>query len=136
MPGRQRKFTTRSLKRKVAIRQPRKTKNHPRLNEAILIANTHSIELAVSNPCFELWLILHFRDHHAWLDNNDARRQRRQLDGSTDKSLDPANYMSGVARAAHRAAELDKRHQQNGTVFPQNNPSSGMHRLIASVEPP
>jgi hypothetical protein len=37
--------------------------------------------------------------------------------------------------AARRAAELDERHQRNGTTFPDDNPSSGMHRLLASVEP-
>jgi hypothetical protein len=31
--------------------------------------------------------------------------------------------------AARRAAELDKRHLQNDTLVPDNNPSSGMHRL-------
>jgi hypothetical protein len=39
-----------------------------------------------------------------------------------------------VSLAAQRAAELDNRHMQNATVFPHDNPSSGMHRLVASVE--
>ncbi|MFE4059017.1 RloB domain-containing protein [Streptomyces sp. NPDC059096] len=26
------------------------------------------MEAAVSNPCFELWLLLHFTDHHAFVD--------------------------------------------------------------------
>jgi len=56
----------------------------------------------VSNPCFELWLILHFQDHAAWLDNNEARRLRRQLDGSSDKGLDAAKYMPFTAYAAPR----------------------------------
>jgi hypothetical protein len=90
----------------------------------------------VSNPCFELWLILHFQDHGSWLDNNQARRLRRQLDSSGDKGLDAANYMPLTADAARRAAELDRRHLQDGTVFPHDNPSSGMHRLLAAVEPP
>ena len=90
----------------------------------------------MSNPCFELWLILHFQDQAAWLDNNEARRLRRQLDGSSDKGLDAAKYMLLIADAARRGAELDKLHLQNSTVFPHDNPSSGMHRLLAAVEPP
>jgi hypothetical protein len=43
--------------------------NHPRLKEAIDQARRDGIQVAVSNPCFELWLILHFRDHGGWLDN-------------------------------------------------------------------
>jgi hypothetical protein len=110
-------------------------RNHPGLREAIQQARTNGIKLAISNPCFELWLILHFQDHTAWLDNNQALHLRRQFDGSSHKGLDAAKYMPHIANAAHRAAELDKRHLQDGTVFPNDNPASGMHRLIAAVEP-
>ena len=97
---------------------------------------SNHIQLAVSNPCFEVWLILHFQGQGAWLDNNDARRLRRSLDGSRDKGLDAAKYMSLIGNATRRAVELDQHHLRNGTLFPDNNPSSGMHRLISAVEPP
>lgn len=111
-------------------------RNHPGLEEAIQQARANGIKLAVSNPCFELWLILHFQDRGAWLDNNQARRLRRQLDGSGDKGLDAAKYMFLAADATRRAAELDRRHLRDGTVFPHDNPSSGMHRLLAAVALP
>lgn len=110
-------------------------RNHPGLSDAIQKARDNDVKLAVSNPCFELWLILHFQDHSSWLNNDGARRLRRQLDGAPDKSLNPNRYMPCVADAARRAAGLSKRHERNGTVFPQDNPSSGMFLLIASVEP-
>ena len=91
------------------------------------------VEVAISNPCVELWLILHFQDHSRWLDNDDARRLRRQLDGSSDKSLEPARYMPHIREAARRVSALDELHAQNATAFPQDNPSSGMHRLVSSV---
>ena len=111
-------------------------RNHPGLGEAVQQARVNGIKLAVSNPCFELWLILHFQNRGSWLDNNQARRLRRQLDGSGDKGLDAAKYMPLTADAARRAAELDRRHIQDGTAFPHDNPSSGMHSLLAAVEPP
>lgn len=111
-------------------------KNHPGLGEAVRQARANGINLAVSNPCFELWLILHFQDCTAWLDNNQARRLRRQVDGSSDKGLEASKYMPFVGDATRRAAGLDKRHFKDGTVFPHDNPSSGMHRLLAAVEPP
>jgi len=43
-------------------------------------------------------------------------------------------YMPKRRTAAARAAELDRRHVKNGVLMPEDNPSSGMHRLIASVE--
>lgn len=111
-------------------------RNHPHLPEAIAKAEANGIRLAISNPCFELWLILHYRNHGSWLDNGAAVELRRQLDRSTNKSLDAAKYMSLIEDAVRRAAGLDGRHQRDGSKFPHNNPSSGMHYLIASVRPP
>ena len=111
-------------------------RNHPALPEAIQQARANDINLAVSNPCFELWLILHFRDQSAWLDNDQARRLRGAIDGSTDKDLNAAKYMPLLADAAKRGTELDRRHFRNKTAFPHDNPSSGMHRLLAAVTPP
>jgi hypothetical protein len=44
--------------------------------------------------------------------------------------------MPFTADAVRRAAGLDTRHLRDGTVFPHDNPASGMHRLLAAVEPP
>jgi hypothetical protein len=78
--------------------------NHTTLGDALRLADKSGIQLAVSNPCFELWLVLHFADCDAWLDNDQARRRRRQHDGKLDKGLDPARRRSprGAARAPAR----------------------------------
>jgi len=111
-------------------------RNRPGLIDAIERARQNNIRLAVSNPCFELWLILHYKNYHAWLDNDNARRLRRCLDGADDKGLDAAKYMPLRSTARSRAEALEKWHLENGTSFPHNNPSSGLHRLIAAIEPP
>jgi hypothetical protein len=99
--------------------------NHPRLKEAGKLAADNGIRLAVSNPCFELWLALHFVEQDAWLDNDAARRLRRRHDGRADKGLDPAPYMAARRAAAERAQRLERRHGECGTDFPHDNPSSG-----------
>lgn len=108
--------------------------NHPDLKNAIDLARRNGIHLAISNPCFELWLILHFADHGSWLDNDAARQVRRGHDGQTGKGLNASVYMPLRAIAAERARRLDNRHDRNGTEFPQNNPSSGMYLLLTSVQ--
>lgn len=108
---------------------------HPGLLAAVNLAADHDIHLAISNPCFELWLVLHFAEHSRWLDNDAARRLRRHHDGQADKGLDAASYMTRRRTAATRAAQLDRRHTRDGNRLPDDNPSSGMHRLIATVEP-
>jgi hypothetical protein len=109
-------------------------KNHSSLGEAIRLADRNGIQLAISNPCFELWLVLHFADCGSWLDNRLAQRRRREHDGTSDKGLDPARYMPLRHDAATRARRLERRHAKNGIRSPDDNPSSGMHRLIDSVE--
>ena len=34
--------------------------NHPNLRQALDVASDTNVKVAVSNPCFELWLALHF----------------------------------------------------------------------------
>jgi hypothetical protein len=111
-------------------------RNHPHLAAAVERAREAGVRLAVSNPCFELWLILHFQDHETWLDTAGAASLRHRLDGSRDKGLDAATYMPLIAEAAGRAARLEDVHREQGSPFPRDNPSSGMHHLIASVHRP
>ncbi len=108
-------------------------RNHPRLRETVQHARDNGIKMAISNPCFEIWLILHFKRHGSWLDNDGARRLRRRLDGVPDKGLDPAKYMPLVNEAMDNATALDERHLRDGTEFPRDNPSSGMYLLVAST---
>ncbi|MFF3852975.1 RloB family protein [Micromonospora sp. NPDC002575] len=109
--------------------------NHPYLDEAVRLAARHGIRLAISNPCFELWLILHFREHNAFLTTSDAERQSRLLDGRPGKRIDGGRYVERRGDAAERAIALDRRHASNQTSFPDNNPSSTFHELLAAIEP-
>ena len=58
----------------------------------------------------------------------------REIDGRTGKGIDAAPYMPLRKKAAQRARRLDEAHERNGTVFPHDNPSSGMYRFLRSVE--
>ncbi|MFC0082865.1 RloB family protein [Aciditerrimonas ferrireducens] len=107
---------------------------HPSLQQAVELATRKNIHLAISNPCFEIWLILHLTDHTRWLTNTDAIALRAQLDGSTGKEVDAACYGTPerLAAAIHRARALAAMHRGNGTTFPADNPSSGMSELLAA----
>ena len=109
--------------------------NHPNLTEAKAKAAASDVRLAISNPCFELWLALHFEDHTAWLDNEDAVKLRRKHDRSSGKELDGSEYMPRRAAAVERARVLAAKHEGDGTEFPHDNPSSGMYLLLEAIEP-
>ena len=110
--------------------------NHPNLTEALTLARRNDVNVAVSNPCFELWLVLHFQDQTAWLDTNAAKRLLKGHDDSQGKAVDGAIYMPLRAEAARRSRSLDKRHKGDGKTFPNNNPSSGMHQFLDAVQRP
>jgi RloB-like protein len=89
----------------------------------------------VSNPCFELWLILHLQEQTGFLTTTDAERRSRLLDGRTGKRIDPDRYMPYRRTAAQRARLLADRHAGNGTSFPMDNPCSTMTDLLVAIEP-
>ncbi len=108
---------------------------HQRLHEAVQMAHGSDIGAAVSNPCFELWLLLHYTDRHSWIDNDTCRQLRHQSDGSQGKGLDAPAYMSLLSEAIRRTNQLEVLHERAERVFPNNNPSSTMNRLIQAIDP-
>ena len=109
--------------------------NHPNLDEAVALAKRRNVQIAVSNPSFELWLSLHFRDVPGWLDTKAAERLRKSYDGSTGKGVDGARYMPLRANAAGRARVLAEKHEKERARFPADNPSSGMYLLLQAIDP-
>ncbi|ORA22079.1 hypothetical protein BST18_24660 [Mycobacteroides abscessus subsp. bolletii] len=110
-------------------------KNHPNLRPAVELAKSKGVNLAVSNPCFEIWLLWHFKDHQAFLTTDEAERLSKACDGRLGKSLEADLYMASWTEARRRAAALADRHLKNGTPFPKDNPSSSVYMLIESLAP-
>lgn len=109
-------------------------KNHPNLNAAVSLAQKNGIRLAISNPCFEVWLILHHQDFNKFSDTGAVESVSRVLDKRAGKSIDTSLYMPLRKVAARRAQLLEARHERDGTQFPHDNPSSGMHSFLRLVE--
>lgn len=108
-------------------------KNRPNLQQAIQLARDNGIRLAISNPCFELWLILHFEDQTAFLDTDEAESRSRKLDGRSGKQINADQYIPHRRVAARRASSLSCRHERDQTLFPHDNPSSTMGGLLTAI---
>ena len=67
-------------------------KHHPNLDPAISLARKAKVELAVSNPCFEIWLILHHKEPGGFCTTDAAESESRTLDGRPGKSIDASVY--------------------------------------------
>lgn len=104
---------------------------HQRLEDARTEAERSRVRLAVSNPCFELWLLLHFAEQAAHLSSRQARDRLRKHLPSYDKHVSFADASGGYGEAVRRAQALDVRHTAAGS--PGGNPSTGVHRLTERI---
>lgn len=104
---------------------------HPHLNEARQLAQARQIELAISNPCFELWLLLHFREPPGARHRHDLCRLMREHVPAYDKKPDFAHLADGVDAACRRAERLDL--EANNENEPGRNPTTGVYRLVAAL---
>jgi hypothetical protein len=86
--------------------------------------------MAVSNPCFELWLLLHHEECTAALNDYDAvlRRLRRHVPDYAKQTLSFARFAPGVSLAVTRAKSLDP----SGRDY-AHNPSSSLWRLVETI---
>jgi len=105
---------------------------HPRVAEARVMARDNDILLAVSNPCIELWLLLHFRDSPGIRHRDDLPTLLREFVPDYNKHVQFAQYRDGYPAAMARAQKLDKTAEAAGE--PGRNPTTGLYRLIRSIE--
>lgn len=110
-------------------------KHHPNLEKTLQLARVHDIQLAISNPCFELWLLLHFEYVSGFVDTATAESRSRHKEERSGKRIDAEKYMPLRQEAARYAAKLEVKHRNDGTKFPNDNPSSSMYKLLNAIDP-
>ena len=67
---------------------------HPNLSHAINDAQQSGIEVAVSNPCFELWLVLHREEQTAYIERHDVQRRSDDFNSPTTNGFCPPQSVS------------------------------------------
>ena len=105
--------------------------DHERFHDACTMARDNGFELAISNPCVELWLLLHFRDSPGAQHRDQVSRMLRRYLPDYDKRLDFADVAKGVAEATARAHRLEADAEEMGESG--RNPSTGFYRLTNSI---
>lgn len=104
---------------------------HPKLPDARQQARDNGIKLAVSNPCFELWLLLHFREQHAHIERKAAATLLKTYIRDYHKHVPFEVLRDGYAEAVQRAEQLEKHHIDIGAEG--GNPSTDVYRLTEYI---
>lgn len=107
---------------------------HPNIPEALDRAAVNGVGAVLSNPCIELWFVLHFVDQTAHIERGEAQHLSRQLLNS-DKVLTGSALNALAARyddAKQRARQLDAKHHNDGSP-PRSNPSTNVWELIDRI---
>lgn len=107
---------------------------HPRIPDAKTMAAANDINLAISNPCFELWLVLHLRESPGMQHRHAMQGLLETLDPNYDKDakhVDFPHYVPGYEHAVKRAMRLDALARQVGT--PGHNPTTNVYELTELI---
>jgi hypothetical protein len=108
---------------------------HPRYEDAIALCTAHDVHVARSNPCFEIWLILHEQDY----DKPDGRRAaqtflrsiRPEYDPNKGKTPNCSDLITRVEAAERRAeAQLARRDSERSPYGP---PSTTVFHLTRAI---
>ena len=97
------------------------------IDAAVTEARRAGVTIAVSNPCFELWLLLHHAECRGYRAGYEdvVVRLKKHVPGYDKARLAFTDYAAGVGAAVRRAEELGDDHGVN--------PSTGMWRLVSTI---
>ena len=109
---------------------------HPRFDEAKNMAAGNDVRLAISDPCFELWAILHYQECDAPLTRQECQRTLEELHPDYESRGrkvfdDPKVIESKYRDAVERARSSFARREEEGD--PGGNPSTTVHHLTEHI---
>ncbi|WP_159037247.1 RloB family protein [Streptomyces specialis] len=100
------------------------------VSTAVAEAKRGNVNLAISNPCFEYWLLLHFCEHPGSITTRNALINVRKHLPNYDKTrLRFSDYADGVEEAVVRAEIRDR----GNSSEPGVNPSTRVWRIVEQV---
>jgi hypothetical protein len=106
--------------------------DHPNYEHAKQMAKDSDLELAISNPCIELWLYLHFAEQPGMQPREKIRKMLKRHLPRYDKHVDYAqDFADGYENAHKRAKRLDENAKADGEEH--RNPTTGVWRLTESI---
>ncbi|MGB4698431.1 MAG: RloB family protein, partial [Methanothrix sp.] len=103
------------------------------LNSAKELAEKNGIKIFLSNPCFEIWFLLHFEQVNKGVSREDLYEQLKKYIKNYDKSGEVYHLLKDLqANAIANAERLNSMHEENGISLSCNacNPSTQVFKMI------
>lgn len=108
---------------------------HPHIPTAMAKAKAGGVEVAFSNPCFELWALLHLTDHGAPLDRHALQRRLKnempKYDPNGAKLFDYELLRDAYSYAVQRAERLERARMDERD--PLGNPYTSVYKLTTVI---
>ncbi|MFF1942469.1 RloB family protein [Rhodococcus qingshengii] len=109
--------------------------DHKYIKEACNRAKDNGIRTAVSNPCLEVWLLMHFENPAGYLGRKEALRKLKVRIPDYEKNFTNIEHILGKYQHARKHAQyLKTKHVGDGTEFPMDNPASNIWELVESLK--
>ena len=109
--------------------------DHERFEEAIRLCELHGVKVARSNPCFEIWLILHHAEYDKSSGRKDVQKHLQKLHPNYDrygsKQVDAHALLQHIDKAEKHAERQLKRRAKEGKDF--GCPSTTVHHLTMAI---
>jgi hypothetical protein len=106
--------------------------DHPNLPDARQMARDNGIDLAISNPCFELWLLLHFRESPGMQPRETIGKLLSSHVPGYDKGVEYTTFSEGYRQAVERAKRLDNLAESASDSG--RNPTTGVYKLTEIIQ--
>ena len=108
---------------------------HPNLPQAINMANGNKIYVAQSNPCIEIWPLLHLEFQRAPIHRHALQKKLAQYMDSYKKNgskiIDYNQIKNNYKEAKQRAEQIMTEHKQVGDELA--NPSTDIFKLLDGI---
>ena len=105
--------------------------------QAVERADAEQIELAISNPCFEYWFLLHFRESGAFFHNgHELLQELRQHIPAYAKNTDIFDQLYPLTDTALERAERQYTRHPEREQDRYPNPATTVYKLLNSLRTP
>ena len=99
-------------------------------------AKTKNIQIALSNPCFELWFLLHYKQITSSITRQEAKSELKEFIRDYEKNKNINHLLKDkLSTAIDNAKKLSKVHEKDSTslISRESNPSTQVFKLIEFI---